>query len=129
MRKYDDELEVDEVPKQNIPMQEYVKYGIMAAIVLVAIVLLIVVLRPKNESDVLGTEMSVQTEQQSFVQADTENETENLISTENTTETEETIELLTAGTVSETSQETYGIDVAKYQGIIDWEEVAAQVFA
>jgi len=126
MRKYDDELEVDEVPKQNIPMQEYVKYGIMAAIVLVAIVSLIVVLRPENESGVLGTEMSVQTEQQSFVQADTENETENLISTENTTETEETIELLTAGTVSETSQETYGIDVAKYQGIIDWEEVAAQ---
>lgn len=34
-------------------------------------------------------------------------------------------ELLTANSVNETSDITYGIDVAKYQGTIDWSEVAA----
>ena len=33
--------------------------------------------------------------------------------------------LLSAGTVEETEDTTYGIDVAKYQGTIDWSKVAA----
>lgn len=34
-------------------------------------------------------------------------------------------ELLSAGTVAETEGMTFGIDVAKYQGTIDWKQVAA----
>ncbi len=62
-------------------------------------------------------------ENEDSVQADKDPETETM-STEQGTEVDVS-QLLSSGAVAETDEITFGIDVARYQGTIDWAQVAA----
>lgn len=131
MRRYGDELDRDMKWHRKRP-QEYLKYIIAVVILLTAVLLLVKLLRPEKEEAVLGTETHTQTENQisdlpqsdAGLAGDTVNGTEEGTDTE-ISDTKGPIELLTAGTVAETMEQTRGVDVAKYQGIIDWEAVAS----
>lgn len=145
MKKYNDELELDERLEPDRDKRKYLVYGIVAFLILVAAVFL---LRPKKEEQ--GTSSGVVTEKETEVSTLTEKQdTENAeeISQSETAETEEGMELsseisteistelsaevtaepvniLISSRIAETKEETYGIDVAKYQGVIDWAKVA-----
>lgn len=112
MRTCDDELDIDRKSGKKDAGHKYLKYAMAAAVLLTAVVLLFVLLRPQKEA-VLGTEGSEVSETTEITESNTAEETE-------------PIQILTAGTVAEIPEETTGIDVARYQGIIDWEKAASQ---
>ena len=116
MKRFDDELEDDRKTNSATTRKEYAKYAVMAILVLVLAVALVFLLRPKKE-ETLSIDPDEQTENRE-ISVNTE-----LPQTE-TGETEEPIQLLTAGTIPEKREQTIGIDVAKYQGVIDWKKVA-----
>ena len=118
MKRFDDELEDDRKTNSATTRKEYAKYAVMAILVLVLAVALVFLLRPKKE-ETLSIDPEEQTENRE-ISVNTE-----LPQTE-TGETEEPIQLLTAGTIPETREQTLGIDVAKYQGVIDWKKVATE---
>ena len=120
MKRFDDEMEMDEKTNSAAVRKEYVKYGVMVILILALAVALVFLLRPKKE-ETLGTGPDKQTEAPETTTNMENQQTENL-----ETETEEPVQILTAGTIPETSEQTIGIDVAKYQGVIDWEKVATQ---
>ena len=68
-------------------------------------------------------EVSENPEGESQTDEDPQSE-ENLVTSESGAETE-IVNILTAANAQETADTTLGIDVAKYQGTIDWAEVAA----
>ena len=118
MKRFDDELEDDRKTNSATTRKEYAKYAVMAILVLVLAVALVFLLRPKKE-ETLSIDPDEQTENRE-ISVNTE-----LPQTE-TGETEEPIQLLTAGTIPEKREQTLGIDVAKYQGVIDWKKVATE---
>ena len=118
MKRFDDELEDDRKTNSATTRKEYAKYAVMAILVLVLAVALVFLLRPKKE-ETLSIDPDEQTENRE-ISVNTE-----LPQTE-TGETEEPIQLLTARTIPETREQTLGIDVAKYQGVIDWKKVATE---
>lgn len=140
---FDDELEEDLRKTQKLPSQMYLKYGIMAVVVLLVIIVGSIWMRLEKKEETLDVEMNgqIQTELQGSEVIDTEKlneqdiqtqdskeQTENIAATENetVTESETPIELLIAGTIPQTTAETRGVDVSKYQGVIAWEKVAQQ---
>ena len=118
MRRYEDELDFDESIIEKTDWKKYVIIGVaVAALVLLAAI--VVWLTPKKEpvtSD-MDTEIVGMTEglSESEIVADSEG---------TVIDTEEPEVILVSNRVKETADATTGIDVAKYQGIIDWKKVA-----
>lgn len=81
---------------------------------------------PVEETAAAKTETEAETgaETGAEVEAETEDPQTATMSTDQGTEVNIT-ELLSSGSVAETDQVTIGIDVARYQGTIDWAQVAA----
>ena len=130
MKRYEDDLDKDMKWHRKKP-KEYLKVVIAGIILLTAIFFLVKMLSPKREEAVIGTEIHTQTGNQiadlqmqnTETVEDAGNRAEEM--TEDS-EIEAPVELLTAGTVEQTTEQTRGIDVAKYQGIIDWSAVASE---
>lgn len=96
---------------------------------------------PEQETELSQSEESLKPEEENLVEDDIQPEEED--SEENVTEDEESEDpqgaamsaeqgtevdvttLLSSGSVAETNQVTIGIDVARYQGTIDWAQAAA----
>lgn len=74
-----------------------------------------------SEEEGRGTDLGDSQEESNDEQPDPQDSN---MSTEEGTEVDVT-ELLSSGSVAETNQVTIGIDVAKYQGTIDWTQVAS----
>ena len=108
MRRYEDELDFDESIEIKDERKKYVVLGAVVVALLVLVVWLI---------STTTKEQSVDADNKG--EADFENGTE---SVQDTTEEMET--LLVSERVPEIADVTNGIDVAKYQGIIDWKKVA-----
>ena len=134
MKRYEDDLDKDMKWHRKRP-QDYVKYAIAIIVLLTAAFFLVKLLSPKKEETVSGTGIYTQMESQTSdaKQQDTEttiNGATEYLEVESSEESfsEENSQqvLLTAGTVAETIGQTSGIDVAKYQGIIDWSAVASE---
>lgn len=79
------------------------------------------VLQSEEEGDSTDEEKSGESDQQGQEDMDPETAT---MSTEQGTEVDVSM-LLSSETVAETDEITFGIDVARYQGTIDWAQVAA----
>lgn len=132
MRRYEDDLDRDMKWHRKKP-QEYLKYIITVIILVTAVLLLMKFLSPKEEEAVSGTEIYTQAENQisELQPLNTETAGTNLNGANENSGAESSDEnsspeLLTAGTAAETAEQTRGIDVAKYQGIIDWAAVASE---
>lgn len=76
---------------------------------------------PPSEEEGRGTDLGDLQEESNDEQPDPQDSN---MSTEEGTEVDVT-ELLSSGSAAETNQVTIGIDVAKYQGTIDWTQVAS----
>lgn len=140
MNKYDDELEtVDDSYKKKADrrrQKEAAKKHLVVlitaiVILLVAVIVLAIALirkgkeeLPQNvleDTETMGAiEESIDTE---YDTEDPQTKTEGSMSTEVGASVDISA-LLSAGTVAETEDITFGIDVAKYQGTIDWKQVA-----
>jgi len=142
MKKFDDDLEFESL--NNEPRDTRFILPIIIVAVLLVIVIVALVLLGKNSknkdtsADLMSTEQSETTE--------TETQTTEVMGNIATTESTEEVEaddpqngnmgtdtgasvdvtaLLSAGNVTESGETTFGIDVARYQGTIDWSQVAA----
>lgn len=142
MKKFDDDLEFESL--NNEPRDTRFILPIIIVAVLLVIVIVALVLLGKNSknkdtsADLMSTEQSETTE--------TETQTTEVMGNIATTESTEEVEaddpqngnmgtdtgasvdvtaLLLAGNVTESGETTFGIDVARYQGTIDWSQVAA----
>lgn len=147
MRKYDDELEPGGYRGGRRKNRDSRVIMLMtAAVILLAVVLGILVTisikdgkqKPPSSSmgEITETEQDADTETveamaesaeqgKDIVDADDpQNETAGSMSAETGANVDVTA-LLSAGDVDETAGMTFGIDVAKYQGTIDWKQVAA----
>lgn len=147
MRQYDDEFDFEQYEqkkkrKKNTDWSRLIPVGVVLVIVAVILLVLLFTNKKDNKNDNgKGTEQSTATE----IQEDTEileamgevagkvndpedpqndNEGAMSMSSENGASVD-VAELLLAGDVAETEDMTYGIDVSKYQGTIDWRQVAA----
>lgn len=106
---------------------------VLAAAILIGALKLLFSLTNKEEGETEQTSVVVETEDEVSEKAeasDEENDPEDPQSEENLNQTEtgaktEITKILVAENAQETSDTTLGIDVAKYQGTIDWAEVAA----
>lgn len=130
MKKYDDDLEIDEEFGYGDKVKTYRLIAIAGVVVLLLLVIIIaLLLRPKKEeTDAADTEQIISTEVMAEAnQIIEETDAQDPQNTPNSTEVGEEVNvanLLSAQNVAETEDITYGIDVAKYQGIIDWTKVA-----
>ncbi len=137
MKKYDDDFEIDEEFGYGDRVKKIKIVAITAVVALMLLVLVVVLLLlPKKEkTDLADTEQGASTEAMAELEASgaavaavqiaaTGDPQDNPNSTE-IGEAVDVAALLSAGNVAETGDVTYGIDVAKYQGVIDWEQVAA----
>ena len=142
MKKFDDDLEFESLNEDSRDSRFILPIIIVA--VLLVIVIVALVLLGKNgknkdaSADLVSTEQSETTE--------TETQTTEVMGNIATTESTEEVEaddpqngnmgtdtgasvdvraLLSAGNVTESGETTFGIDVARYQGTIDWSQVAA----
>ena len=142
MKKFDDDLEFESLndePRDTRFILPIIVVAVLLVIVIVALVLLGKNSKNKDTSaDLMSTEQSETTE--------TETQTTEVMGNIATTESTEEVEaddpqngnmgtdtgasvdvtaLLSAGNVTESGETTFGIDVARYQGTIDWSQVAA----
>ena len=102
---------------------------IVSAVAVIVIVVLAVVLFVRD-AKIKKEKPEITTEDTSILsELTSQAESETKLSSETETESEiiepEEPELLSASTVGENENVTYGIDVSKYQGTIDWAKVAA----
>ncbi|MBD5554199.1 MAG: glycoside hydrolase family 25 [Roseburia sp.] len=137
MKKFDDELETEPASREKTESagRKQLIFLIGAAVVLfAALIFLVMLFAPKKERNDDPTDGAVEEETENQTagmaddmtedQEDPQNATAGSMSTEMGTSVD-VAEILSAGTVAETEGVTYGIDVAKYQGTIDWQQVAA----
>ena len=143
MKKYDDDLEFGSLNEDSRDSRFIVPIIIVA--VLLAIVIAALVLIGKNgknkdtSADPMATEQSETTEAEaqttevmgtieateSAEEADADDPLgSNMVGNEAGASVDVTA-LLSAGSVAESGETTFGIDVARYQGTIDWSQVAA----
>lgn len=79
---------------------------------------------PETEQTAVVVEEEAEVSEEELQEAEDPQSEENMTQSETGAETE-IVKILTAANAQETSDVTLGIDVAKYQGTIDWAEVAA----
>ena len=131
MRRYDDELDFDESLELEDNRKKYIVFGVVAA-VLVLLIAVIAGLSLKKEPASGGAPGSLDTEissEQNPAGGQAENadgQMGEVLGSEEITEvsTDAPTVILVSDRVVETAEVTDGIDVAKYQGIIDWKQVA-----
>ena len=142
MKKFDDDLEFESLndePRDTRFILPIIIVAVLLVIVIVALVLLGKNGKNKDTSaDLVSTEQSEATE----TETQTTEVMGNIAATESTEEVEaddpqngnmgtdtgasvDVTALLSAGNVTESGETTFGIDVARYQGTIDWSQVAA----
>ena len=139
MKKFDDDLEFESLNDEPRDTRFILPIIVVAVLLVIVIVALVLLGKNKDTSaDLMSTEQSETTE--------TETQTTEVIGNIATTESTEEVEaddpqngnmgtdtgasvdvtaLLSAGSVAESGETTFGIDVARYQGTIDWSQVAA----
>lgn len=135
MRRYDDELEFDESLEIEDERKKYVVIGVVAVVLIFLVIWFI--RGETKENSVVADNTSATNSEISSVQVEGENSLNNNqngnveqegASVEENIETEATIEetekILISDRVIEIPVITNGIDVAKYQGMIDWKKVA-----
>ncbi len=105
---------------------------LLAAVIMFGALKLLFSLTDSGEEETEQTVVAVETEEivEESQEEISEEDAEDPQSEENMTQSEtgaetEIIKILTAANAQETADTTLGIDVAKYQGTIDWSEVAA----
>lgn len=139
MKKFDDDLEFESLNDEPRDTRFILPIIVVAVLLVIVIVALVLLGKNKDTSaDLMSTEQSGTTEEE------TQN-TEVMGAIEAAESTEETdaddpqgssmgnetgasvdvTALLSAGSVAESGETTFGIDVARYQGTIDWSQVAA----
>ena len=139
MKKFDDDLEFESLNDEPRDTRFILPIIVVAVLLVIVIVALVLLGKNKDTSaDLMSTEQSETTE--------TETQTTEVMGNIATTESTEEVEaddpqngnmgtdtgasvdvtaLLSAGNVTESGETTFGIDVARYQGTIDWSQVAA----
>lgn len=139
MKKFDDDLEFESLNDEPRDTRFILPIIVVAVLLVTVIVALVLLGKNKDTSaDLMSTEQSETTE--------TETQTTEVMGNIATTESTEEVEaddpqngnmgtdtgasvdvtaLLSAGSVAESGETTFGIDVARYQGTIDWSQVAA----
>ena len=139
MKKFDDDLEFESLNDEPRDTRFILPIIVVAVLLVIVIVALVLLGKNKDTSaDLMSTEQSETTE--------TETQTTEVMGNIATTESTEEVEaddpqngnmgtdtgasvdvtaLLSAGNVAESGETTFGIDVARYQGTIDWSQVAA----
>lgn len=98
---------------------------LIAAGILIAVLTFLFRVTGKKETDVKGTTIEIEKDSVTEDESDAEDpqSEENQVKSETGAETEIT-KILVSENADETSDTTLGIDVAKYQGTIDWQQVA-----
>lgn len=125
MKYFDDELERPS-KKTGRKQDKRLQYLILMVVVLLFLViglLTIILSQKKKETEPISTEDVTQIVE-TMADADPQNETAGSMSAEKGTAVNMS-EVLLAGETEELQDVVYGIDVAKYQGTIDWQQVAA----
>ena len=142
MKKYDDDLEFGSLNEDSRDSRFIVPIIIVAVLLVIVIAALILIGKNGKNKDTSAD--PVATEQSGTTEEETQN-TEVMGAIEAAESTEETdaddpqgssmgnetgasvdvTALLSAGSVAESGETTFGIDVARYQGTIDWSQVAA----
>ena len=139
MKKFDDDLEFESLNDEPRDTRFILPIIVVAVLLVIVIVALVLLGKNKDTSaDLMSTEQSETTE--------TETQTTEVMGTIEATESAEEADaddpqgsnmgnetgasvdvtaLLSAGSVAESGETTFGIDVARYQGTIDWSQVAA----
>ena len=151
MKRYDDELEFDDTfrkKKKGNNGNYLIAIAVLAVIVIALAVVLFSLIGDSNKknaavSDSIGTEAATEnqdgengTDSMAEKGGMAENDAADAVDTQDPQSGQNlppsadgadvnVTELLSAATVRENSNVTVGIDVAKYQGTIDWEKVAA----
>lgn len=141
MKKFDDRLDFDTDSRNDRGEEiQLIRLIVLVVVLLAAVIGLLVFMlkgdkqdktenvmtETESETDVVDA-MAVETEQMEETvtdASDPQSQTAGSMSSETGTSVD-VAELLSAGTVAETEGMTYGIDVAKYQGTIDWQQVAS----
>ena len=123
MKKFDDDLEFESLndePRDTRFILPIIVVAVLLVIVIVALVLVGEKRRDKGESaEVVNIATTESTEE---VEAD---DPQNGNMGTDTGASVDVTALLSAGSVAESGETTFGIDVARYQGTIDWSQVAA----
>ena len=142
MKKYDDDLEFGSLNEDSRDYRFIVPIIIVAVLLVIVIAALILIGKNGKNKDTSAD--PVATEQSGTTEEEAQN-TEVMGAVEATESAEETdaddpqgssmgnetgasvdvTALLSAGSVAESGETTFGIDVARYQGTIDWSQVAA----
>lgn len=148
MRRFDDELDFEPYKKRKKKKPDWRSLIPIAVVLVILIVVLLAFLFTNGKESKISdsenteeTELSVDGSRQEDTGAvevmgqladgvdDTEDPQNNnaggMSMSSETGASVDVAELLLAGEVAETSDLTYGIDVSKYQGTIDWQQVAA----
>ena len=139
MKKYDDDLEFGSLNEDAKDFRVIVPIIIVAVLLMIVIVALVFIGKNGKNKDA-GANL-VATEQSETEESTDDRATESVGATENMEDDAEdpqssnmesetgasvdVTELLSAGDVAESEEITFGIDVAKYQGTINWSQVAS----
>ena len=134
MRRYDDELDLDESLEIRDDRKKYAAIGVVAAVLLLLVIWFVG--RDAKEESLAAGNTGAGDSEISSVQADEgnsvsdnqvsgdEQDAESVDGTEEIQDSTEESMVLVSNRVTEITGVTKGIDVAKYQGMIDWKKVA-----
>ena len=134
MKRYDDDLEIDEKTGTGNEEKKNLYKLVVIAVALLAVLAVVVffVFSKQNKQDAVDAEPEVHTEVMAEAESSIGTESgafdkedpQDILNTTEMGEEVDVAELLSASNIAETDEITCGIDVAKYQGVIDWAKVA-----
>jgi len=142
MKKYDDDLEFGSLNEDSRDSRFILPIIIVAVLLVIVIAALVLIGKNGKNKDTSADPMATEQSETTEAEAQTTEVMGTIEATESAAETDaddpqgssmgnetgasvDVTALLSAGSVAESGETTFGIDVARYQGTIDWSQVAA----
>ena len=142
MKKYDDDLEFESLNEDSRDSRFVLPIIIVAVLLVIVIAALVLIGKNGKNKDTSADPMATEQSETTEAEAQTTEVMGTIEATESAEEADaddpqgsnmgnetgasvDVTALLSAGSVAESGETTFGIDVARYQGTIDWSQVAA----
>ena len=142
MKKYDDDLEFGSLNEDSRDSRFILPIIIVAVLLVIVIAALVLIGKNGKNKDTSADPMATEQSETTEAEAQTTEVMGTIEATESAEEADaddpqgsnmgnetgasvDVTALLSAGSVAESGETTFGIDVARYQGTIDWSQVAA----
>ena len=142
MKKFDDDLEFESLNEDSRDSRFVLPIIIVAVLLVIVIAALVLIGKNGKNKDTSADPMATEQSETTEAEAQTTEVMGTIEATESAEEADaddpqgsnmgnetgasvDVTALLSAGSVAESGETTFGIDVARYQGTIDWSQVAA----